>query len=267
MLTARLQLRTIRGGLGALVYGSLGLAWLLLSSSSCGPASARERLLVFAAASTADVVMQLFEEQPGVRTSFGPSSALARQLGDGAPADLFLSASKQWVDEVVRSGRAVDEPVLIAQNAVVCVAATGSPLSQSGVDSPAALVAALDPGDLVAVADEGVPVGEYARESLRAGGHWAAISSQAVGQADARACLRAARTGEVAAAFVYVTDARLGGVDVLFELEPGSDAAVELWAVQTSERSGARELMGALQGARARAVLESAGFHLPGEVQ
>jgi molybdate transport system substrate-binding protein len=246
---------------------ALALAACLLASLGCGSSESEGRLLVFAAASTTDVLTELFEPEPRVRLSFGPSSALARQLEDGAPADLFVSASKRWVEEVVDRGLVVGRPVLLARNAIVCVAGSGSELSGRSVASPAALLAALEPGELVALADEGVPVGEYARASLRASGSWAEWEGRLVGQVDARDCLRAARTGQAAAAFVYATDARLGGVEVLFELQPLTHESPELWAVRTSERPGARELLAELQGARAREVFARAGFRSPEELR
>ena len=246
---------------------ALALAGVMLAGLGCGPSQPEGRLLVFAAASTTDVLTALFEAEPRVRTSFGPSSALARQLEDGAPADLFVSASKRWVEQVVEQDLAVAPPVLIARNSIVCVAGAGSDLLGRSVDSPAALLASLEPGELVALADEGVPVGEYARASLSASGAWAEWRGRVVGQVDARDCLRAARTGQVAAAFVYSTDARLGGVEVLFELDPLTHESPELWAVQTSERPGARELLAELHGERARELFASAGFRMPEEVR
>jgi molybdate transport system substrate-binding protein len=234
-----------------------------LWANACEPAGASKDLLVFAAASTTDVITELLEGRPAVRTSFGPSSALARQLEDGAPADVFVSASKRWVEEVVEHDLVAATPVLLARNSIVCVAAEGGELCAKAVDSPAALLAALAPGELVAVADEGVPIGEYTRESLRSTGSWETLASRVVGLVDARDCLRAARSGQVAAAFVYATDARLGGVEVLFALDPQSHTAVELWAVQTSTRPGAEELVAELRGAHARSVLQAAGFGLP----
>lgn len=243
-------------------YLSITLFLVVLWGGSCHAQKGEAPLIVFAAASTTDVVSEFAAElsDVDVRVSFGPSSALARQIIDGAPAGVFLSANVKWIRELERAGVVVGEPVLFAHNSVVCVTRSGSPLSQAGVLGPAALATALGAHDLVAIADEGVPVGEYTRQSLQGAGTWDALEPQLVGQLDARDCLRAVRGGHVVAGFVYATDAELGGVDVLFALASDSHAPVELWAVATQSSSQATAFLESLKGERAREILSEAGF-------
>lgn len=232
---------------------------------SCRAEHDESRLIVFAAASTTDVVTELVAgvSDVEVRASYGPSSALARQIIDGAPAEVFLSANANWIHELERAGAVVGEPVLVARNSLVCIARSGSPLTQVGVAGPLELASALDAQDLVAIADAGVPVGEYTRESLRNTGAWGALEAQLVGQLDARDCLRAVHGGHVAAGFVYATDAELGGVDVLFTLAADSHAPVEVWAVATQSRASAAAFLESLRSERAREILIEAGFVSP----
>jgi len=103
-----------------------------------------------------------------VEASFGASSALARQIRDGAPADVFLSASPDWID-FLREANALDgAPIVLARNELVCVTAAESDVAKRGVTDAAGLLVALGKHGLVAIADEGVPAGEYARAALKA---------------------------------------------------------------------------------------------------
>lgn len=163
-----------------------------------GAAADRPALRVFAAASLTEVVEALAREFPDgpVQTSFGASSDLARQIADGAPADVFLSASPDWVDFLAEAALVDDEPVLFARNALVCIAPQAGRLAREGsAASPERLVAALEDDDLVAIANPGVPAGEYARAALGRLGLLAGLESRLVGQKDVRAVLHAVEQG------------------------------------------------------------------------
>ncbi|MEO2095174.1 MAG: molybdate ABC transporter substrate-binding protein [bacterium] len=245
-------------------------AWTLaavLVTASCTRDAGPEPLIVFAAASTADVLGPIARATRGidVRLSVGPSSALARQIMAGAPAGVFVSASAAWIAELERSGVTEGEALLLAGNRVVCVVAPGARPALGGVGNALELAQELEPHDLVAVADSGVPVGEYARLSLRAEGAWEGLAGHLVGQADARDCLRLVQRGEAVAGFVYATDARAGGLAVLFELDRESHEAVQVWAVAISKERAARDFLERLAGKDARASLIAAGFLPPGQ--
>jgi molybdate transport system substrate-binding protein len=164
-------------------------------------------LLVFAAASLTDAVTEVagdYERLTGrsVRLSFGGSSALARQIVAGAPADVFLSANPTWVDHVVAEGRArAEDRSVFATGRLTVVMARGRPAPGSLVD-----LAALG---RIALADpESVPAGIYARRMLEKAGVWPAITSKVIPALDVRAALALAQSGAVDAAVVYATDAR-----------------------------------------------------------
>lgn len=239
-------------------------------------------LRVFAAASLTEVVEALAKSFDGgpVLTSFGASSDLARQIKDGAPADVFISASPEWVD-FLREAKAIEgEPVVVARNALVCVAPKGSPFAAAGsaaapgvgsglrvrVGDPRALLDRLAKGDVVAIADQGVPAGEYARQALAKLGLAQAFEPRLVGQKDVRAVLHAVEQGEVAAGFVYATDAKLAKVETLFAFDPATHPPIEYHAVvlqQTTNSPLARRFLASLASAAARARLSAAGFVLP----
>ena len=248
------------------------LLTVLLSSialgAPAGGAAEGERVAVYAAASLADVVEALAQRFEGAKVvaSFGSSSELARQIADGAPADVFLSASPEWVDFLREAGALDGEPLVVARNQLVCIAPKGSPLAASGVGDPKALLARLGKGDLVAVADAGVPAGEYARKALAHAGLLEAYRPRLVGQKDVRAVLHAVEQGEVSAGFVYATDARVASVERLFAFDPASHPPIEYHAAAlrgARSPAEARRFVAWLRSETARSVLSDAGFALP----
>ncbi len=223
---------------------------------------------VLAAASLTEVALALAKRFEGARvvTSFGASSELARQIKDGAPADVFLSASPEWVD-FLREANAVDgAPVVFARNELVCITAKGSPLEAKGASDPRVLLDRLAKGDRVAIADAGVPAGDYARKALGKLGVLAAYEPQLVGQKDVRAVLHAVEQGELPAGFVYATDAKVAKVDVLFAFDPATHPPIEYHGAAlrgAANPIGAQRFVADLRGEPARALLRAAGFALP----
>jgi molybdate transport system substrate-binding protein len=170
-------------------------AFLLLVSCAPGPAEVQ----VFAAASLTDALTEIgrnFERETGqtVVFNFAASSTLARQIQNGAPADLFLSADEAKMDAV-----AVIERASVLSNTLVIV---------GNAKSPQDLV-----GKSVALAEpSSVPAGIYARQYLTRTGLWDQIAPNVVPTENVRAALAAVKSGNVDAAIVYKTDAR--GVEI-----------------------------------------------------
>lgn len=250
---------------------SLFVALLAVASGS-GRAETSDRptapLRVAAAASSTEVVEALAKdfEAGRVETSFGASSDLARQIRDGAPADVFISASPDWIDFLREAGALAGEPVVIARNALVCVATQGGALVRMGARDPRGLLEQLAPGDGVAIADEGVPAGEYARRALAGLGLLAGFEPRLVGQKDVRAVLHAVEQGELVAGFVYSTDAKIARVETLFRLDPATHPPIEYHAVvlrNARDRDAAQRFVAHLKRDAARARLSAAGFVLP----
>lgn len=245
------------------------LAVVLTSMLLAVPARGEtDRVTVYAAASLTEVVTALAARFEGARvvTSFGSSGELARQIKDGAPADVFVSASPDWIAFLREAGALAGEPVVLARNLLVCVAPEGSPLAARGVADPAALLAALAPDDLVAIADEGVPAGEYARKALAKLGLLEAYRPRLVGQKDVRAVLHAVEQGELPAGFVYATDAKVAEVELLFAFDPVSHPPIEYQAAAlrgATNPDAARRFLEHLRSEAARELLSDAGFALP----
>lgn len=233
-------------------------------------ADERAPLRVLAAASLADAVADAARDWNGARVeaSFGASSALARQVRDGAPGDVFLSASRAWMDFLRDAGALEGEPVVVARNRLVCIAprGRGEALAGAGVAGPRALAGALDDDARIAIADEGVPAGEYARAALASSGADEALRGRLVGQRDVRAVLYAVEAGEVDAGFVYATDARVAGVDVVFAFDPATHPPIEYLAAAlrgARAPAEARRFLDHLRSEAVRARLAAAGFALP----
>jgi molybdate transport system substrate-binding protein len=237
--------------------------------------SAAEPIRVLSAASLTEVVEALARdfasERQGARVElgFGASSDLARQIRDGAPVDVFVSASPEWTDFLREAGVVVGEPVLIARNALVCIAPQDGRLTATVVADPRVLVAKIAADELVAIADAGVPAGEYARQALAKLGLAAVFEPRLVGQKDVRAVLHAVEQGEVAAGFVYATDAKVARVATLFAFDPTTHPPIEYHAVvvrnadRPSAADAASHFVDFLTSGSARARLSAAGFVLP----
>ncbi len=140
------------------------------------------------------------------RLSFAASSALARQVMAGAPADLFVSADQEWMDAVaarklIRTGSRTD----LVGNRLVLVAPRGS----SGMIQRAADIPRLLGSGRLAMADpESVPAGRYGRAALQSLGVWAAVERRVVRAENVRAALALVERGAAPLGVVYATDAR-----------------------------------------------------------
>ena len=235
-------------------------AGVLVALAACSDTD-RDDLRVLCAASTAAWVEAMASESTGATIVVGSSSDLARQIADGAPADVFVSASRTWMDWLEERGALAAPAVVLAGNRLVCAAAT----SEHG-DPPAdleSLFAGLESDERVAIADPGVPAGEYARASLRTAGLEQRAAAHLVGQSDVRAVARAVAAGEVAFGFLYATDARAHGLAVLCEPDPTGHPPVEVLGALVTSTDDARAFLESLRGAAARELLAELGFAPP----
>lgn len=200
-----------------IVVGALLAAFAALFVAMCNQEPGREEVRLFVATALAEVLSEIeadFEATyPGVDLvlSLGASSALARQIEHGAPADVFFSASPVWTEYLGASDLLRAPAQVVIGNRLVVV----------GPDEAAPLGGLEDLLRLgrFAVADpERLPVGQYAREGFERAGLWDEAESLLVPVADARAAGAAVQAGDVAAAIVYASDVRgLSGLRVVLE--------------------------------------------------
>ena len=200
-----------------MVTAALIAAFALVFVAMCYQKPGHDEVVVFAAASLADVMEELttqFEQEyPGVEVlvSFGASSTLARQIEQKAPADVFFSASPVWTEHLA-------EKNLLRAPARVVI---GNGLVVIGPEDAIPLASLDDLEELydIAVADpEGVPAGQYAREGLQRAGMWERLETRLLPTVDVRAAVAAVQTGAARAGIVYASDVRgTDGVRVLLE--------------------------------------------------
>jgi molybdate transport system substrate-binding protein len=198
---------------------AVALALVSLVATACpddGPnagsgdtASAREGadLTVSAASSLTDAfteIGQAFEAaNPGttVTFNFGPSDGLAAQIDQGAPVDVFASASPTWMDSVQDDGPGVTDRADFARNRLAIIVPVDNPAGIENLDDLTE-----DHVQLV-LAAEGVPAGDYAREIFqRAGISEAALANVASNEEDVKAVITKVMSGEADAGIGYVTD-------------------------------------------------------------
>lgn len=187
-----------------------GVFLLSLSAMACADANMpQERTLMLAAASTIDALeaaVKDFESKTGigVDVSFGPTSTIARQIEQGAPADLLLSANGSWAD-YVDDRLAVARRVTLVSNQLIVVKPVTNQLKNETVPSLREFLS--DSQLRFAIADpNSVPAGIYARQALEASGFWESIEPQLVPTVDVRAALALVSRDEVDGGFVYATD-------------------------------------------------------------
>lgn len=246
-------------------------AWLaVVCALGWAAAAAAEpaRAVVFAAVSTVDAVEALaarFTERTGlaVLPAFAASSALARQIDGGAPADIFISANARWMDHLAARGR-IDAASRcdLVRNRLVLIAPSDSALALR-IAPGFALAAALEDSRLAIGDPDHVPAGLYARQALKAMGVWPAIESRVVRSANVRAALMLVARGEAAAGVVYATDAAVSDrVRVVDVFPPASHDPIvyPVARVAGSDNPAAAAFFAFLVSAEGRAVLAEFGF-------
>jgi molybdate transport system substrate-binding protein len=226
---------------------------------------------LFAAASTVNAVAAVaraFDAGGGgkIRTVFAASSTLARQIAQGAPADLYLSANTAWMDEL--EGRGVLEPgtrVNLLGNALVLIAPKRSPI-EIEIAPGFGLAAALSDRRLAMGDPAHVPAGIYAKAALENLEMWPEISTRVAYLGDVRGVLAMVDRGEAAAGIVYASDVHdFGRVLVLgrFPAESHPDIVYPLAVVAGRATPEVLAFYEFLQSAQARSLLEAEGFIVP----
>lgn len=245
---------------------------LLLFALPAWAGAPRPAVVVFAAASlkeSLDAVAADWTARSGqpVRVSFAASSALARQIEQGAPADVFLSADVAWMDYLQQ--RSLVEPGTrreLLANELVLVAPSDSPLGTVDVEHPGSLREALGAGRLAVAEIASVPAGRYARQSLQALGHWDDVSARLAQGDNVRASLAFVARGEAPLGIVYATDARAEPkVRVVARLPARSHDAIVYPVARVAGADPARSdgFLAFLAGPEARARFHAAGFREP----
>ncbi|WP_439154903.1 molybdate ABC transporter substrate-binding protein [Yoonia sp.] len=227
-----------------------------------------DEITVFAATSMTTALAEIaedFETATGhdLVMSFAGSSALARQVQQGAPADIFISANPGWmdvleVDGLVEKGTRFD----LLGNSMVLIAA-GADAAPVDIEPGMDLAGLLGDGRLAMALVDAVPAGIYGKASLEALGLWDGIAAQ-VAQADnVRAALAFVATGEAPYGIVYATDAVADGrVSVVgtFPAETHPPIIYPVADLANRDIPAEAAFLEYLRGAQARAAFERQGF-------
>ena len=248
-------------------FAFFGLAGLLAGNPQ--PLIAQEQITVFAAASlknALDDVNAAFTKATGIKvvTSYEASSALARQIEQGAPADVFISADLRWMDYVAE--RKLINPntrVNLLGNKLVLIAPADSKLGivtiGQGFD-----IAKLAGDGRIAVADvKAVPAGLYAKAALEKLGAWGAAEPKLAQAENVRATLAFVTRGETPIGIVYETDAKIEPKVKTIGVFPDNSyppVTYPVAATADTRRPGVGQYFSFLRTLPAKAIFERYGF-------
>ena len=244
---------------------------LTLIVCSMTPALAKEKIRLFAAASTTNVVKELIAayqltsgSDDEILTSFASSGTLARQIEAGAEADIFISANTRWF--IWLEDRNLIEPdktATLAENSLVLVSATPRGKALATIDS---LPQALTSGYLAIGDFAHVPAGLYAKEALEHFGIWDKVKKNLALYPTVRVALNSVLTSQADLAIVYRTDAlQTEKLRIIYTFPPSSHTPIS-YPVGTiqGKRTGATDrFMAFLGSAAGREVLDRYGFKVP----
>ena len=237
---------------------------LIAALIALAPAAHADEITVFAAASLKTALDQIAQDWQAAHgdtlvISYAGSSQLAKQIQQGAPADLFISASTDWMDAVQDTGN-IDPATRrdLLGNTLVLVG-TGKPAEAPIADLPALL----GEGKLAMALVDSVPAGQYGKESLTSLGLWGKVESH-VAQADnVRAALKLVATGEAPYGIVYGSDAVAEpGVGVVATFPADSHKPITYPAAVTAnaDTPQAAAFLDSLSQDPAKSVFVSQGF-------
>jgi molybdate transport system substrate-binding protein len=242
----------------ALAAALVLLVLLALLAAGWTRARATDDPTVYAAASLTDVLPRL---RPAAHYQFAGSNQLALQIRQGAPADLFASASPVYTQDLYRAGL-VERPRVFATNSLVLAVPRRNPARITTVYD-----LAKRPKLRLVVAGAKVPVGLYTREVLKRLGQLRVLRKAVSQEPDVKGIVGKLALGEADAGFVYATDVRASsGRLVAIALPPRSQPTIayEVAVVRGAKnRAGASELVADLLGADGRRELVRAGFGVP----
>ena len=257
-------MRATRGLAKLRVLLGLGTLALLLAA----PARA-DTVTVFAAASlkeALDSVSQAFEKASGHKAviSYAGSNALARQIENGAPADLFISADTDWIDHVERRGLvAANSRRDLLGNELVLIAPAASPVRLGLV--PGVDIAKFLGDKRIALANpDAVPAGKYARSAFAALGAWKGIEGKVAAADNVRAALVLVARGEAPLGVVYRTDAMAEKAVRIVDVFPASTHPPIVYPMVVLKRAtspAAQAFARYLASTEGRARFERFGFH------
>ncbi|HEU0337449.1 MAG TPA: molybdate ABC transporter substrate-binding protein [Gaiellaceae bacterium] len=250
----------MRRPLGAVLALGLAIAVAIGAAAGLRPVDSQAkgaagRPVVLAAASLSQVLPRISAD---ARASFGGSNQLAQQIRQGAPFDVFLSASPRYTQELYADGL-VRKPVAFATNSLVLIVPRRNP---AGIRSVADLARR---GKLrLVVAGPAVPIGLYTREVLKRMGLLRVLRKAVSLEPDVKGIVGKVALGEADAGFVYATDVapvrdKVRAISIPARAQPTARYELAV-AAEPLDLEAAQELVIAILGPDGRRALRAAGF-------
>lgn len=246
-----------------------GLFLTLTALLAAAPAAAQDKALtVFAAASMKNALDEIdaaYTAKTGIKitVSYAASSALAKQIEQGAPADVFISADTDWMDYAIGK-KAVNEAsrVNLLGNSIVLIAPKDSKIGNVNIGVGFDLAGLAGDGRIATGDVKAVPVGKYAKAALEKLGAWREVESKFAMAESVRAALTLVARGEATLGIVYSTDARVEpGVRIVGTFPPDSHPAIVYpVASTTTAKPEASGYLAFLRSTAAKSILEKYGF-------
>lgn len=252
------------------IYAAFAVALFVASGALHAVATQQRSITVFAAASmknALDDVDDAFTRQSGVNVvaSYAASSALIKQIEQGAPADVYLSADLKWMDygeekNLIDGGSRSN----LLGNRLVLIAPKDSKIGTVTI-GPGFDIAALAGDGRIAVGDvRAVPAGLYAKAALEKLGAWAAAEPKLAMAENVRAALVLVARGEAPLGIVYETDAKIEPVVKIVGVFPEDSHPPIVYPVALTARAApaATPYLGFLRTAAAKTIFERYGFRV-----
>jgi molybdate transport system substrate-binding protein len=250
------------------LYGARYLPALLLGGLLTFASAQAQDLTVFAAASLKEALDEAgrqFQRSNGqkVAVSYAASSALAKQIENGAPADIFISADLDWMDYVarrklVRAGTRAN----LLRNRLVLIAPADSKV-QAEIKAGFPLAMLLGGGKLSMADPDSVPAGKYGKAALEKLGVWSSVQGRVARTENVRAALNFVARGEASLGIVYQTDANAENkVRVVARFPQDTYPAIiyPVAVIASSKHAAAPVFVNYLKSTEARATFEKYGF-------
>jgi molybdate transport system substrate-binding protein len=244
-------------------------ALAILFGSIHSPALAQDKsLTVFAAASmknALDDIDAAYTAKTGVRisASYAASSALAKQIEQGAPADIFVSADTDWMDYAIAKKNINESTrVNLLGNSIVLIAPKDSKIDSVTIGQGFDLAKLAGDGKIATGDIKAVPVGKYAKAALEKLGAWSAAEPKFAMAESVRAALTLVARGEAALGIVYSTDAKVEpGIKVVGTFPADSHPPIIYpVAATTTAKAEATDYLAFLRSSAAKTILEKYGF-------
>ncbi|OAT24254.1 molybdate ABC transporter substrate-binding protein [Proteus myxofaciens] len=245
------------------------LAGAVISFALVSQSVASEKITVFAAASLTNALNEIAaqykqEKNAEVIASYASSSTLARQIEQGAPANLFISADQQWMDYAIDKNLMVaDTRYTLLGNDLVLIAPKDSSLNDVVINKETKWKSLLHGGKLAVGDPDHVPVGIYAKESLEYLGAWNTVSPEMARTNNVRSGMALVERDEAPLGIVYGSDAVASNkVKVVGVFPADSHKPVEypMAVVKDQDNKSVREFYDYLKTPQAAEIFKKYGF-------